>query len=120
MDAMGGVDPWAAQACGVIPCAEGAGDCLAYPRAALREGPGEFGAFASLELRAELSPEAEVFPVALAWPERLLSPSLARFERPEAPPGGAWRLGVPRLEAEAELVSLELGKGAGVTGHPCL
>lgn len=74
LDFAPGIEPWAGEACAVLPCSEGADDCLSYPAEALsRHKPSWFGEFSAVELQVTFSVPQLVFPQVLSG-DGLLSP----------------------------------------------
>jgi len=101
MPGVPGVLPWTAEVCAVLPCSTGTADCMTYPTQALESGPSVFGTFEWLRLRTNMSSDAKLYPVALAWPERLLPRSMLRWDAEAA------ELAVGSL-GTTQLVSLEI------------
>jgi len=105
LDFAPGIEPWAGEACAVLPCSEGADDCLSYPAEALsRHKPSWFGEFSAVELQVTFSVPQLVFPQVLSG-DGLLSPSEWHLQTAAA--SYRHRLRLSSTAAE-ELLSLQL------------
>ena len=104
VDVAPGIEPWAGEACAVVPCPDGAADCLSYPKEVLlHHKPSWFGEFSHVELHVKFSAPQLVFPQVLAG-DGLLSPSDWQLESTGR---ASYRLALSGDTAQ-QLVSLQL------------